>query len=587
MSDIGPRDELYMMDPEGKLEKMDPGTHHLEHLMNFYPDEEDYNEDFWDVVFDGGWIRVELKENHRNGWDLALNGKNLYRMKSIVRDKFLERLKRGENKVHIEEWTGTGMNPTHIFYLPAQKDELFDFLFEKLKAKFISESLNFERGIDPKDSMNIGNTEVRREKLIKEIIQFNPRLILNYKGGMDPFMFLTSTKNPEWDKSTLRNVINPELSRVLNYLRGLSESQNFERGLEPKVSIGVGLASKIKQCEWPELQYLILSKDADFIKFLSDGKYTIHNPKEFMESYKHGADVYKKYVRPRYTSYKFSSDFRDIIQKKLLKIRASETEWHINMTLNASEVEMDSRMKGLKESLDFERGLDPKDAMGIGKTSEQKIIEMLREDEKDLSVFFGIKIQEENWLMETPHHGYCIEFNLAYGKSLKKPEEYAKKLLKKVGLFDFVYPQKVRVQNIQLAPMFRIKEEFKKFFPEGDYNVIDLREDGLLESLDFERGLDPKESMTIGTKAQKNKLDKETDWGFEFSHAFRVRTYDIIEYEGFLIKIVQVMGSDGVAYYATLNNTGEPYNNTPPLYNTPEEALDWEQKYIDQYNMGL
>lgn len=374
MSDIGPRDELYMVNPEGKMEKMDLNEHHLEYLMNFYPEEEDYNEDFWETIFEGGWIRIELKENHRNGWDLAVNGKSMRRMKAIIRDNFIERLKRGENKVHIEEWTGTGMNPTKNFYLPMQKEEFYDFILESIKAKFIHESLDFERGIDPKDAMEIGE------------------------------------------------------------------------------------ASLVKQ----------------------------------------------------------------------------------------------------------------------------KIIEILRKDEEDLSVFFGIEIKEEDWLMEIPHHGYCIEFHLAYGKSLKKPEEYAKKLLKNVGLFHFVYPQKVKIQNIQLDPMFRIKEEFEKFFPEGDYNTVDL-----LESQNFERGLEPKISMDVGQEARKRKLDKETDWGFEFSHAFHVKTYDVTEYEGFLIKIVQVMGSDGVAYYAALNNTGEPYNDTPNLYNTPEEALDWEQKYLDQYIMGL
>jgi len=156
MSDIGSRDELYMVNPEGKLEKMDPNEHHLEYLMNFYPEEEDYNEDFWDTIFDGGWIRIELKENSRNGWDLALNGKNLYRMKAIVRDNFLERLKRGENKVHIEEWTGSGYNPTKNFYLPMQKEEFYDFILEKLQAKFVYESLDFERGLEPKKAMGIG-----------------------------------------------------------------------------------------------------------------------------------------------------------------------------------------------------------------------------------------------------------------------------------------------------------------------------------------------------------------------------------------------------------------------------------------------
>jgi hypothetical protein len=355
--DIGPRDELYMVDPEGKLDKMDKDEHHLEYLMNFYPDEEDYNEDFWDVVFDGGWIRIELRENHTNGWNLNLNGKSLYRMKAIVRDKFLERLKRGENKVHIEEWTGTGMNPTHIFYLPAQKHELFDFLFEKLKAKFINEVLNFERGINPKDSMDIGNKSARK---LQEFYDFIKEKNIFRIGEI--------TKQPSFTF-----FYTPIASTPGFYVKS------------------------------------IISKDPN-----EEDKFTYHSYNE------------------------------------------------------------DDRFLG---SRDFK--------------------------------------------------------NLAELKSILKSRL------------------------------------------------------GILESINFERGLEPKESMGIGTEAQKKKIDKETDWGFEFSHAFQVRTYDIIKYEGFLIKIVQVMGSDGIAYYATLNNTGEPYNNTPPLYNTPEEALDWEKKYIDQYNMGL
>jgi len=126
--------------------------------------------------------------------------------------------------------------------------------------------------------------------------------------------------------------------------------------------------------------------------------------------------------------------------------------------------------------------------------------------------------------------------------------------------------------------------------PEAALDGIKRRIDDrvkIKESQNFERGLTPKESMNIGSEALKKKLDKETDWGFEFLKSFQIKTWDIIEYEGFLIKIVQLKGSDGISYYAALNNTGEPYNDTPAMYDTPEEALDWEQKYIDQYNMDL
>jgi hypothetical protein len=110
-----------------------------------------------------------------------------------------------------------------------------------------------------------------------------------------------------------------------------------------------------------------------------------------------------------------------------------------------------------------------------------------------------------------------------------------------------------------------------------------MRTKYIKESMNFERGMSPKDVMEIGTEAQKKKLDRETDWGFEFSHAFNTSAWDIQVYGGF----VQVTGSDGISYYAALNDTGEPYADTPELYNTPEEVLDWEKKYMDQYNMDM
>lgn len=360
MADIGPRDELYMVDPEGKIDKMDKNEHHLEYLLNFYPDEEDYNEDFWDTIFEGGWIRIELRENHRGGWDLAVNGKSLYRMKAIVRDKFLERLGRGENKVHIEEWTGSGFNPTHIFYLPAQKHELFDFVFEKAKAKFISESL-----------------------------------------GGDPL--------------------------------------NFERGLDPKKSMRIGGDALIHQIDW-ELNLLDQPKDEVRIE-------------DFISNYR---------------------GFPILIYNYGDSWQATSIMDHTGITLSPEVA-----LRAMKRRIDT-----------FSKKSDNKFV--------------------------------------------------------------------------------------NKWFP--GY---------VKESVNFERGLDPKLSMDVGREAKIRRLDKETDWGFEISHAFQVRIWDIIEYEGFLIKISQITGSDGISYYMALNNIGEPYNNTPPMYDTPEEALDWEQKYIDQYNMGL
>jgi len=495
MADIGPRDELYMVDPEGKMEKMEPNTHHLEYLMDFYPDEEDYNQDFWDTIFEGGWIRIELRENHRNGWDLALNGNSLYRMKAIVRDKFLERLGRGENKVHIEQWTGSGFNPTHIFYLPAQKRELFDFVFEKLQAKFISEALDFERGRDPRDSMEIGDPILRLvQKLVvpgffsqkKRDVEANIENVIN-----------EILKHPSWDG---------DLSSVTNISLDKWSDGSFVIEVEHPWSWG--------------------SRGKEIKKVL---RYIGINPIGKIDTFTRGD--YKYYQIP-------------------------------------------IEPLPIKESYNFERGLDPKIALGLD--LYQNMVEKIKEitfttDAQDYKWEYNSKTKQMKLFVEDFSWTNLREFvNII--RKLEK--DYPNAI--KVGWY---IPPENTTKNPNTLGVMPYKPRFC-FIKLKKFTKID-------ESANFERGINPKEAMTIGTEAQKKKLDKETDWGFEFSHAFQVKTFDVIEYEGFLIKTVQVMGSDGIAYYATLNNTGEPYNNTPPLYDTPEEALDWEQKYIDQYNMGL
>lgn len=169
-SDIEKFDELYLLDPEDNLIKMDENEHHLEYLMGEFPDEDDYNEEFWDVVFEGGWIRVFLKKNSRNGSDLTVNGADLIRMKKLVRENFIQRLKIGENKIHIEE-RNPPFNKTHIFLLPEQRLEFLDFILENYRKRLVAESLNevqyFNREGGPLEKMDIGR-EARIQRLDKE-----------------------------------------------------------------------------------------------------------------------------------------------------------------------------------------------------------------------------------------------------------------------------------------------------------------------------------------------------------------------------------------------------------------------------------
>ncbi len=217
----------------------------------------------------------------------------------------------------------------------------------------------------------------------------------------------------------------------------------------------------------------------------------------------------------------------------------------------------------IRESLNFERGLDPKKAMKIGRDA------LIEKIEWDLNLLDQPDVRVVDFIQS--YRGFPI-LVYDFGDCFR-----ATSILDHTGMTLSV--------GTALSAM---KRKINALLSKADDNFIQKWFPGYVrESQNFERGLDPKEAMGIGMEARKKKLDKETDWGFEFSHAFQVRTYDIIEYEGLLIKIVKIMGSDGIAYYSALNNTGEPYMGTPPLYNTPEEALDWEKKYIDQYIMEL
>ena len=530
MADIGPRDELYMMNPDGKLEKMEPGTHHLEYLMDFYPDEEDYNEDFWNTIFEEGWIRVELRENHKGGWDLALNGQSLYRMKSIVRDRFLERLGRGENKVHIEEWTGTGMNPTHIFYLPAQKDELFDFLFEKMKAKFVYESLEFERRPLSKETLGIGATEI-----LKKFLKDKP---FPFRNNPLPLPLMTILKILDNNSELLELLKETEIWDFYN----LSQERisSGERELIDQIFSKLYLekASKINFPTYTNISLSHLFGYDSPEKLMKEmpltGAAIKQNPLPFVYQGMNSADNISSYF------YKYFNPLK----------------YNLDQVLRACYM---TPLKifdypGFYEY--FIKNATPEDKICWGSFGTENIYDKFPEFLEDIlknNIPITDNMASHVIYMFGGKQGE-IELLKRYVNSSKNSE-----ILRKI---------KRKLSRKKWA------DAFQQIY-------------GIKESQNFERGMDPKEAMEIGTEAQKKKLDKETDWGFEFSHAFRVRTWDIVKYEGFLIKIVQIMGSDGVGYYAALNNTGEPYNNTPPLYNTPEEALDWEQKYIEQYNMGL
>jgi GNAT superfamily N-acetyltransferase len=127
-------------------------------------------------------------------------------------------------------------------------------LEEGIKAKFVYESLAFERGKDPKKSLKLGSLDIEemkkqydnlqdlmgsgyggklQTKFASEVISLIPRDLINKTGwGNIHYYFGYLPRDILFDFK--------ELIDKYTDLLGLKESINFERGMEPKEALGIG-----------------------------------------------------------------------------------------------------------------------------------------------------------------------------------------------------------------------------------------------------------------------------------------------------------------------------------------------------------
>ena len=143
--------------------------------------------------------------------------------------------------------------------------------------------------------------------------------------------------------------------------------------------------------------------------------------------------------------------------------------------------------ESLEESLNFERGLDPKKAMRIG-LYEWK------------NISWGDILK-------------CKEDFILYNGDLNNIEKdrFAKKFLKgqflDIRAIDWISPSKLRIaywlsedsEMIDSGVMSGTINKFMRFFDLDTDKTLD-------ESLNFERGMDPKESMDIGLEAKLKRM---------------------------------------------------------------------------------
>lgn len=134
----------------------------------------------------------------------------------------------------------------------------FEKRFRILQRSELSESANFERGMDPKKTMDIGKETSERPKIEStkwfyedwndrgtEIEKFIPDyygypiLLLYIEEAVYPW--IATTTFDKTDRFMAKSLAYRQIQRIIERKVGIEESQHFERGVDPKKSIRVGL----------------------------------------------------------------------------------------------------------------------------------------------------------------------------------------------------------------------------------------------------------------------------------------------------------------------------------------------------------
>lgn len=346
-----------------------------------------------------------------------------------------------------------------------------------MKAKFIYENLDFERGKDPYDTLDIGRDKDKR-KLISAAKQYADENI--------PIPYYPKESYFEEFADTTLSRIGPEfrLEWVLEDIGGwweeweedkglrVDEAQNFERGKDPKKAIGLGIP--------PEKIFNLggakkLPRGVEMSPARSAfGRYSDEEVKELLEdpvgyNNKTQGTIWLIGAGPGYRF--FSVDY--IIQKQ------KEFEY----------IEYDGKLypiNPVKESLDFERGEDPKKSMKIG--IRGKVQEFMSFISKEMSW------NDPNIIFLPEEDAFSYEG--LPGNSLIADLREA---VEKFGWKNII---KVNKDPDDWA---------SRSYDDGasrHYYILSFKKN-LKESLEFERGQDPKESMGVGRIRILKKID---DW---------------------------------------------------------------------------
>jgi hypothetical protein len=367
-----------------------------------------------------------------------------------------------------------------------------------------AQTVNFEKGIEPKEAMGIGIKPFEVEEVYIAGVKINDDKWLNNFLKKDLPLFIKFIEDSHSSGLSFKEKAEDETQKMLYsifrqgydgiYYKGkyypfkprTFESLDFERGIDPKESIGIGNEGFRIYNKFQKIAKSLGIEEAginDLNQKIAIGSWKMPWLKGDVDKSGFGRIILFQSVEDSgeykvYSKGKRGSDIQD------WRMWNSPRKWLENI-------------KMLNESINFERGIDPKKSMGIGEEATyQKIADMM---------------QKDGWSPVDPYESdSAIGWAVEYGH-----HDLAKFLLDRHSHQDEVQNQMVNYiqwsaqnRNLDMLELllsyFNLDPSHLNFALrmassyEPAYNTIKSYMNKTNESLEFERGKDPKSSLNIG-----------------------------------------------------------------------------------------
>jgi hypothetical protein len=431
-----------------------------------------------------------------------------------------------------------------------------------MRAKYIGENFNFKRGMDPMDSLNIGDVRGRARRKIENAM----KPLVDEFGGKISIEELTGTPHMRglWNpwippnlltlSSENRNLYEYEIQFIegrdynqyivthvylfptgvwlanlgsyqnfrdaVNSLRdyfkryddrytpSIKESISFERGKDPITALGVGIRSSIikflidnGEFDPDNLDELKISDSQLLVYCCKYGKFDW--AKFLIEQ---GADVNRyEGASLEWASVRNYTDIVDLLLGAGADPKAIFPSFQLKFKESLKNLDNKNKWKSIRdafklgESVNFERGKDPMTSMGIGSASGgESLFNMIWNEVPKLP---GIFVIPKSVSKSQGFDWLWIELEASDGSRC-------------VSYFKLVMDEKISLYSRRAISVILMESGNVYFYEDHNYRPLNnfsdflkyfytnenSSEENLDENLNFERGKDPKSSLRIGLK---------------------------------------------------------------------------------------